>query len=341
MRLHPLIAALLALGLIAPLAACDAPAPSRGHTVRATGDTTKIGPPKAFSPGALPPDTVGHLELIPATAGLDRVNDLVLDPGKSKLPSDAHVAAMVQQGYAIMRDTRRNASAYAGSDLSCANCHLNAGQKTAAWPLVGVAALFPQYRARSGRLITLEDRIRDCFMRSLNGKAPPFDSKELLAVSAYITWISTGNAMGREPSWHGKNEIAKENQLSIDKLDVAAGKLAFERNCIACHGADGQGVNLGAVKPGPLWGPRSWNDGAGAARVYTLAGFIRYAMPLTAPGSLNDVDAQNIAAYIESHERPHFAHQSVDYPDGKVPVDAVYYTSRYVTNPLLKAKGTR
>ena len=68
----------------------------------------------------------------------------------------------------------------------------------------------------------------------------------------------------------------------------------------SCHGVDGQGVAVGDKKPGPLWGPDSWNDGAGAARVYTLAGIIRYSMPYLDPGSLTDEEAQQVAAFIDS-----------------------------------------
>ena len=67
---------------------------------------------------------------------------------------------------------------------------------------------------------------------------------------------------------------------------------------MSCHGDDGQGVQIGDKKAGPLWGPGSWNDGAGAARVYTLAGIIRYTMPYLNPGSLSDEDAQQVAAFI-------------------------------------------
>jgi thiosulfate dehydrogenase len=70
------------------------------------------------------------------------------------------------------------------------------------------------------------------------------------------------------------------------------------------------------------------------ARVYTLAGFIRWAMPLGAGGTVSDVDAQNIAAYVDSKERPSFARKLDDYPDAGPPVDAVYYVNEYAKNPL-------
>ena len=67
--------------------------------------------------------------------------------------------------------------------------------------------------------------------------------------------------------------------------------------------------------------------------MYTLAGYIRYAMPLTTPGSLTDEEAQLIAGYVNSQERPTFARKAEDFPNGDVPVDAVYYP-RYPENPL-------
>jgi thiosulfate dehydrogenase len=91
---------------------------------------------------------------------------------------------------------------------------------------------------------------------------------------------------------------------------------------------DGEGVAIGEKKAAPLWGPDSWNDGAGAARIYTLAGMIRYMMPYTAPGSLNDEEAQQLAAFINSKPRPVFPFKDQDYLTDKLPADSVYYQKR-------------
>jgi thiosulfate dehydrogenase len=86
-------------------------------------------------------------------------------------------------------------------------------------------------------------------------------------------------------------------------------------------------VQIGDKKAGPLWGPDSWNDGAGAGRVYTLAGIVRYTMPYLNPGSLTDQEAQEVSAYINSRPRPKYPYKDRDYVGSKVPVDAVYYRS--------------
>ena len=280
--------------------------------------------PAASSPADYP--------LVSADAGFDQVNAVVKDPERDPLPEDSLLAAQIRFGFQIVENTPQHAGEFVGNDLSCGNCHLNAGQRFRALPYTGIAATFPEPRRREGRLFSLEDRIRGCFLRSMNGEAPPYDSPQLLAITAYITWLSYGQAIGTSPEWRGQNVIAQESLIPVERLDPVLGRELFARNCTVCHGVDGQGVEMAGVKPGPLWGARSWNDGAGAARVYTLAGYIRYAMPLTQPGILSDEEAQHIAAWINARERPSYPGKADDYPAG-APVDAVYYP-RYPENPL-------
>ena len=48
-------------------------------------------------------------------------------------------------------------------------------------------------------------------------------------------------------------------------------------------------------------------------------------MPYTAPGSLTDEEAQQIAAYITSQPRPVFEAKTLDFLVEPRPPDAVYY----------------
>ena len=111
--------------------------------------------------------------LIPATATLERVGELVRDPMADSIHPDPHMAEMIRLGFQISQDPQTYAAEFVGNDLSCGNCHLNAGQRDRALPLLGVAATFPQYRRRDDRLVSLEDRIAGCFKRSMNGTVPP------------------------------------------------------------------------------------------------------------------------------------------------------------------------
>jgi len=271
--------------------------------------------------------------LVPAATTMVTAWQVPLDPLKDPSLTDPKVADQIKWGYRIFVDTPHEAPKFTGGKVACANCHLNAGQRERALPVVGVAGVFPEYNNRAARLITLADRVVDCFLRSENATGrgedalPTPTAKEVLAVSAYLSWLSRGYAVGANPPWRGKNTIAADRLLPVAKLDPHAGEAIYTERCTSCHGADGQGVQIGDKKAGPLWGPDSWNDGAGASRVYTLAGIIRYAMPYLAPGSLTDEEAQQVAAYITSKPRPVYPFKDRDYSGSKVPLDAVYYLS--------------
>ena len=251
------------------------------------------------------------------------------DPGLD----DSRLANEIRLGFRIFTNTRAEAGRFSHSRMSCNNCHLNGGQREKSLPLVGITGMFPEYNRRSGRLFSLGDRIVDCFLRSQNGtgstdadaERPSLASREVLAVSAYLTWLSQGFEVGKNPAWRGQNTIPAAKLIPVTALDPSKGEAIFKERCTTCHGADGQGVAVGDKRPGPLWGPDSWNDGAGAARVYTLAGIIRYSMPYLDPGSVTDEDAQLLAAFINTRPRPAYPDKDGDYRTEKMPVDGVYY----------------
>lgn len=242
----------------------------------------------------------------------------------------------IRRGFRIFTNTPSEAPRLAPGGMSCTNCHMNGGQREKSLPLVGMAGIFPEYNRRSGRLVSLGDRITDCFLRSENTtggtlsleELPTPTSRDVLAVSAYLTWLSRGSQVGQNPWWRGQNAIAAATLIPVDKLDPRKGEVIYGDRCVTCHGPDGQGVAIGDKKAGPLWGPGSWNDGAGAARVYTLAGMIRYSMPYLEPGNMTDEDAQQLAAFINSKPRPVFPFKERDYRTEKLPPDAVYYARR-------------
>ncbi|MEW6511098.1 MAG: c-type cytochrome [Bacteroidota bacterium] len=270
--------------------------------------------------------------LIPARTTMVTAWDIPRHPDADSTLENSPRGETIRWGFRLFMHTPREAPQFVRNALTCGNCHLNGGQREAAMPLVGVASVFPEYNKREARMFTLEDRIVGCFMRSENGSAgqevPRHDSKEVTALAAYISWISEGFSRGERLPWRGRNTISPENLIPVERLSIARGKKLFMEKCSSCHGKDGQGVHIGDKKAGPLWGPDSWNDGAGAARIYTLAGMIRYAMPYLSPGSLTDEEAQQIAAFINSMRRPAYPLKDQDYRVEKLPPDAVYYGKR-------------
>lgn len=287
--------------------------------------------------------------LIPAQGTMATAWDIPRDPLTDTTLGSSPRSEEIRRGYRIFMRTPDEAPRFTANRLSCGNCHLNGGQRERALPLVGVSGIFPEYNKREGRPFSLEDRIVGCFMRSENatGSAdtpgtPPAGeerarnhvpgpdprSGEVTALAAYIKWLSDGIRTGEKLLWRGQNVIQPEGLIPVGMLDPKRGRTLFEENCRTCHGDDGQGVQIGDMKAGPLWGPDSWNDGAGAARIYTLAGIIRYAMPYLNPGCLTDEEAQQIAAFINSMPRPAYPLKHSDYRKERIPPDAVYYRNR-------------
>jgi thiosulfate dehydrogenase len=83
----------------------------------------------------------------------------------------------------------------------------------------------------------------------------------------------------------------------------------------------------------PLWGPRSFNIGAGMARARTAASFIRDNMPFDLPGSLTDQQAFDVAAFVVAQPRPDYPGKELDWPRGDAPPDVAYPTRAAAKQP--------
>lgn len=221
-------------------------------------------------------------------------------PPESAIPAGPDGDA-IRRGLAIITDTRTAVPQHSGNALRCSNCHLDAGRRAGAAPLWAAYGNFPVWRAKNGMINSFEQRVQDCFVYSINGKPPPLGGEVLVAVSAYAAWLARGQTIGASPPGRGFPRIAAPALAPDD----GRGQAAYARHCAACHGADGQGLIDGAtvVNP-PLWGPRSYNWGAGMATVDKAAAFIRANMPLGQGGTLSVQDAWDIAWFIDGHARP-------------------------------------
>lgn len=209
----------------------------------------------------------------------------------------------IQRGHDMMMNSTASAEAkpYIGNALSCSSCHINAGDTTAPGNLNDSASKFPAYSAREGAVITLEDRIANCFMRSMNGMRPGTDNPVVVDMTAYINWLDKGKPVGTPPAPPAKPSPYPAMLKAAIPADVTAGATLFKGNCAACHGADGGG--LGGFPP--LWGPKSYNAGAGLANIVKLAGWVKGNMPLGNP-YFTPQQAFQVALYIDTRPRPDF-----------------------------------
>ncbi|MBS1772212.1 MAG: c-type cytochrome [Bacteroidetes bacterium] len=211
--------------------------------------------------------------------------------------------------------------------MNCQNCHQEAGTKIWGNNYSAVYATYPKYRARNGTVDNIYKRVNDCFERSLNGKALDNGSKEMQAIKSYIEWLGHDVEKGTKPKGSGIYEVAFMNYAAAPEK----GKVVYINKCQSCHQQDGQGMlaadGIAYTYP-PLWGQRSYNIGAGLYRLSRLAGYVKYNMPFgtdfTKP-QLTDEEAWNVAAYINSQQRPDLnlskdwpkiIEKPVDYPYG-------------------------
>lgn len=209
----------------------------------------------------------------------------------------------IQLGRTLVEQTANHPSTkeYVGNALNCTSCHLKNGTDPKAATFIGVATAYPAWAPREQRVITLEDRILNCFMRSCNGTRPPLGSKVSVSIAAYITWLSTDQPLKMNAQRSLGPHAVPPLHSSVDRADRDRGSRLYSERCASCHGDDGQGDDDNP----PVWGLRSYNDGAGLADVSKLAAWLKVAMPLD-DTDLTDQEALDIAAYVNSHERPKF-----------------------------------
>ena len=241
-------------------------------------------------------------------------------PAAAAAPHDSLIPAgplgvSIRRGRAIFAATRDSMPAHVGNRLACTNCHSDNGTRPHVMPWIGVYGQFPQYRSRIGGIQTIEDRINDCFERSMNGTAPAHDSRELRDMVAYLAFLSWGVPAG--------SKVEGQGLPRLEPLpgDSARGAAIYLAKCARCHGVNGEG----GIGP-PVWGDASYNIGAGMARVRTAAAFIRVAMPFDSAGTLTEQEAFDVATYINSRPRPDFSGKELDWPNGDPPPDVAYET---------------
>lgn len=283
------------------------------------------------------PDTQTEL---PAILKVD--NTKYLTPRALSTIPDNEFGKKVKLGYSLFVNSQSMRGTYVGNEQNCANCHMQAGMKANSAPLWGAFMAYPAYRKKNDKVNTYAERIQGCFTYSMNGTPPAKDSPELVALTTYSYWLAMGGLLdqhgmqstpvpelndeiiqqgGKADSFPLPKKIAdalpmeKRNKLAgrgypklkkpANKPSIAKGKIVYQAHCTSCHGANGEGRKSDGVQSfPPLWGDQSFNWGAGMHRVNTAAYFIYENMPLGKSVQLTEQQAWDVAAFMNSHERP-------------------------------------
>lgn len=217
-------------------------------------------------------------------------------PDPDQIPANAY-GDQVRLGLRLFKETPWYAPQYTGGRVSCSDCHVQNGIAPYSAPMVGLTKSFPKYNKRAGRVISLQERIQECFTRSENGRPLPENGPEMNALLAYIQWLSQPEPSHKPFHGHGLINLPKLHP------DPKHGARIYASQCAGCHGADGAGSP--PLMP-PLWGPASFNDGAGMYQISKMARFVQYNMPQNRRGILSAQDAYDVSAYIHTKPRPAF-----------------------------------
>ena len=214
-------------------------------------------------------------------------------PDPATIPSGP-VGDSIRLGRLIFQETPSYAAAYTGNKLSCNDCHIQGGTAAYSAPMVGMPGIFPMYNDRAHRVISLEDRIQECFTRSESGKPLPYNGVEMAAIVSYIHWLSRGQVEGK--AFPGRGFV----KLPPLQGDAGRGAAVYRERCATCHGADGAGEP--PILPA-LWGPDAYNDGAGMNQPSKMAAFVQHNMPQNRPGVLTAQEAYDVSTFVAS--KPH------------------------------------
>ncbi len=126
---------------------------------------------------------------------------------------------------------------YVGNALDCTSCHLKSGTDPKAATFLGVATAYPAWSPREQRVITLEDRILNCFMRSCNGTRPPLGSQVSVSIAAYITWLSTDQPIQMNANRPASPQAVPQLKLNVTQAHAERGATLCSARCAECHAA--------------------------------------------------------------------------------------------------------
>nr|MBC7613418.1 c-type cytochrome [Pseudopedobacter sp.] len=264
---------------------------------------------------------------IPGVAKLSQIANVIIPedhswkaPDESTIPSGKE-GDQIKYGKELIAHTAKylgpkGTVLHMSNGMNCQNCHNEGGTKSFGFNYSAVKSTYPQFKARSNSIVSITGRINGCFQRSLNGVTLDTTSKEMRAMVAYMKWLGKDVAKGVKP----KNSGIMKLPFLDRAADPLKGKAVFVKNCVSCHGKNGEGLiapsGVEYIYPA-LWGKNSYNDGAGLYRITNFAGFVKNNMPFGVNYQhpiLSDDESWDVAAFVNSQPRPH-KDQSKDWKD--------------------------
>ena len=110
------------------------------------------------------------------------------------------------------------------ANRACFDCHGDAAAS-----MKGVAARYPAHDAKRGRLLNIEQRINACRVENQEARPLAYESRELLALTAYVARQSRGVAIDIRPDANAKTNLDAGRALFTRKLGQ------IDLSCAQCH----------------------------------------------------------------------------------------------------------
>ena len=130
------------------------------------------------------------------------------------------------------REWNAISSATATATRACVECHGSATQS-----MRGVAARYPAYDPSGKQVINLEQRINQCRVQHQQSKPLVYESRELLALTAYLNFQSRGLPVDVRIDGPAEQSFAR------GRVEYERRRGQFDMSCAGCH-VDRSGARL-------------------------------------------------------------------------------------------------
>lgn len=221
-------------------------------------------------------------------------------PSVSDLDQDDELTPFIEKGEALLDGTEQIEAEENGDKDSCMSCHAD-GSDANGVSFIGITSEYPQYDERVDAVITLQEKINNSIVRTLNGEKLDYDGEEMRAIIAYMTYISKG----QDYEDYQDEKIVED----IPEPDLDNGEKLFDEK-------------IGDIAP-QLWGEHSFSDGSQMTRMSVLTNYIKNNLPEDDPGSLSDQEAADIAGFALSQDRPEWEDDASDWSEEEKPADFI------------------
>jgi hypothetical protein len=128
--------------------------------------------------------------------------------------------SVIQRGHDMVENTKQLMPGNVTAQLNCASCHLLGDRPARPLSLAGIYGQYPRYSRRTKHFVGLRDRIAECFFFSMNGKPPSYYGPDLIAIEAYIAFLSRGARVGPARPPGLVLRCAEKHQSKIGRGDL-------------------------------------------------------------------------------------------------------------------------